>query len=125
MDYDVFEGHHTQLMIPSEGPMPDRIKHRKNYKFTVPKNRHCEVMLANCNRKGRRMHVAGQVVFELVEGDAVINNLTAESLMFLLSLAFMVFALLTSLAIRINWGTRSDFEEAHYAIVSGSDEAEQ
>ena len=83
---------------------------------------HYEVMLANCNQKGRQIHVVGQVVFDVVDSDAVVNNLTAESLTILVSLASMVFALLTILAVRVNLGTRADFEHAQYLIVSGNDE---
>ena len=105
--------------------MPDRIKRSKNKKFSMPKNRHYEVMLAHCNEKGRHLHVMGQVVFDLVDSDAVVNNLTAQSLTILVSLAFAVFALLTVLAIRINLGTRADFEHAQYSILSGNGEVEQ
>eukprot|EP00535_Pseudo-nitzschia_heimii_P013612 CAMPEP_0197193960 /NCGR_PEP_ID=MMETSP1423-20130617/28368_1 /TAXON_ID=476441 /ORGANISM="Pseudo-nitzschia heimii, Strain UNC1101" /LENGTH=204 /DNA_ID=CAMNT_0042647295 /DNA_START=149 /DNA_END=760 /DNA_ORIENTATION=- len=55
IDQNIFKGHHTQLMIPGEGGMPDRIKQNKNNKFRMPKHRHYEVMLANCNEKGRRV----------------------------------------------------------------------
>jgi len=125
LDHAVFNGHHTQLMIPSEGFMPDRIKQYKNSKFSMPKNRHYEVMLANCHEKGRHLHVMGQVVFDLVDGEAAVNNLTATSLTILVSVALTVFGLLTILAIRINWGTRSDFEQEQYGLVPDSDEGGQ
>jgi len=102
--------------------MPDRIKQFKSSKFSMPKNHHYEVMLANCNEKGRHIHVTGQVVFDLVDTESTVNNLTAESLTILVSVAFLVFTLLTILAIRINWGTRSDFEHNQYGLVSDNNE---
>lgn len=121
LNHDIFKGHHTQLMIPSEGPMPARIKQNESGKFSMPKNRHYEVMLANCHERGRRIHVRGQVVFDLVDGEAPVTNLTATSLTILVSVAFTVFALLTILAIRINWGTRADFEYEQYGLLPGND----
>lgn len=121
LDHNIFDGHHTQLMIPSEGPMPDRIKQNKHSKFSMPQDRHYEVMLANCHERGRRVHVMGQVVFNLVDSDAIVENLTSESSTILGLVAFAVFALLTILAIRINWGTRADFEQQRYGLVPDTD----
>ena len=125
LDHNVFKGHHTQLMIPREGPMPDRL-HAKNGKFSVPNaNRNYEVMLANCHQQGRHMRVTGQVVFDLDYNDAT-ANLTTESLAILISTALLVFLLLTMLAIRINWGTRADYEYERYGgFVSITTEEEE
>ena len=102
--------------------MPDRIKQFKSGKFSVPKNRHYEVMLANCHPKGRHIHVTGQVVFDVMDGDA--TNLTTESLTILVSVAFFVFLFLTILSIRINWGTRADYEYGRFGLVSIAEEEE-
>lgn len=104
LDHNNFKGFHTQLMIPSEGPMPTHIK---NAKFSVPEKRFYEVILANCNGKGQRVHVSGQVVFDFEYG---IYQLTGKSMVILMSVAFFVFVCLSTLAIRISCGTRSDFE---------------
>jgi hypothetical protein len=103
-DRNNFDGFHTQLMIPRESPMPNHIK---SGKFHVPKDRYYEVMLANCNQNGQHVHVSGQVVFDFQEGSVQLTN---SSLALLISLAFTVFISLSLLAVRINWGTRADFE---------------
>jgi hypothetical protein len=106
--------------------MPDRITQHKYSKFSMPKERNYEVLLANCHEKGRHIHVVGQVVFDLVNTDTVVNNLTAGSMTILVSVAFMVFAFLTIVVIRINWGTRADFEqEQDYGLVPDNDGDEE
>lgn len=97
--------------------MPDHITQHKSRKFSMPKERHYEVILANCHEKGRHIHITGQVVFDLLDTEATINNLTPGSFTILMSVGFMVFALFTILAIRINWGTRVDFEQEQYGLV--------
>jgi len=109
LDHNIFDGFHTQLMIPRESPMPNHIT---NGKFQVPKDRYYEVMLANCNQNGQHVHVSGQVVFEFQDGPVQLTN---GSLALLISLAFTVFISLSILAVRINWGTRADFEYSRFA----------
>ena len=124
LDHNIFKGHHTQLMIPIEGPMPDQVKQYRSARFSVPKDKHYEVMLANCHQRGRNVHVSGQVIFDLVGGDAdaTFNNLTAESVTILTSVAVLVFFVLSILAVRVNWGTRSDFEQDIHGLVSSTDD---
>jgi hypothetical protein len=112
-------------MIPSDGPMPDHITQHKYRKFSMPKERHYEIILANCHEKGRHIHITGQVVFDLLNTEAVVNDLTAGSFTILMSVGFVVFALFTILVIRINWGTQADFEQGQYGLVpynSGEEE---
>jgi len=105
LDHNIFEGHHTQLMIPREGPMPNHVK--QGGKFSVPKGRYYEVLLANCKQEGQHVHVAGQVLFDFQDGPVEITN---GSFAILTALAFLVFLSLSILAIRIDWGTRADYE---------------
>jgi hypothetical protein len=125
LDHNRFKGHHTQLMIPSVGPMPDRIKQKRDNHFSMPKNRPYEVMLANCHRKGRHIHVMGQVVFDVIDGDGPMDDLTSGSMTILVSVAVLVFAVMTILAVRVNWGTQADFERLQYGLVPNNDESEQ
>mmetsp|Transcript_10558 Transcript_10558/g.20874 ORF Transcript_10558/g.20874 Transcript_10558/m.20874 type:complete len:325 (+) Transcript_10558:107-1081(+) len=122
LDHNLFKGHHTQLMVPIEGPMPDQVKQYRSAKFSVPKNKHYEVILANCHQRGRNVCVSGQVVFDLMGGNTMFNNLTAKSVTILTSVAVMVFFALTILAVRVNRGTRSDFEQDLYGLVSSTDD---
>jgi hypothetical protein len=108
IDNNIFQGHHTQLMIPSEGPMPSHIK-RSAGTFKVPiQNRYYDVMIANCNEHGRRIQLAGQVVFAFE--DNLTPILTARSLTILTTVAFAVCLVLSLLSIKIERGTRSDWE---------------
>ena len=102
--------------------MPSRIKQHKYNKFSMPESRRYDVMLANCHNHGRHVHVMGKVVFDVVDDDATVNNLTGESLTILVLVAFAVFALLTILAVRINWGTQADFDEQRYGLVPDTDD---
>lgn len=102
--------------------MPDRIKQRQYNKFSVPEARHFEVMLANCNPNARKIRVRGQVVFEVVDAD--VSDLTSESLSVLVSVACLVFLVLTILTVRVNLGTRATFEQTHYGLVPDIDEEE-
>ena len=52
-------------------------------------------------------------------------SLTAQSLAILVSMALFVFLLLTMLAIRINWGTRADYEYERYGLLSDTTEEEE
>ena len=107
IDNNIFQGHHTQLMIPSEGPMPSHIKHSSGI-FKVPvKNRNYDVMIANCNENGRRVQLAGQVVFDFEDNFA---PLTSGSLTILTMIAVAVCLVLSLLSIKIERGTRSDWE---------------
>lgn len=89
--------------------------HITNGKFHVPKDRYYEVMLANCNQNGQHVHVSGQVVFEFQDGPVQLTN---GSLALLISLAFTVFISFSILAVKINWGTRADFEYSRFASPS-------
>ena len=122
LDHSVFKGHHTQLMVPIEGPMQDRIKQRKTARFSGTKERHYEVVLANCHRHGRNVRVNGQVVFDLVETESIANNLTRGSAAILSSVALVVFLALSVLAVRVRLGTRSDFERELYGLVPSTDD---
>eukprot|EP00537_Pseudo-nitzschia_pungens_P014035 CAMPEP_0172387178 /NCGR_PEP_ID=MMETSP1061-20121228/4539_1 /TAXON_ID=37318 /ORGANISM="Pseudo-nitzschia pungens, Strain cf. pungens" /LENGTH=393 /DNA_ID=CAMNT_0013116749 /DNA_START=263 /DNA_END=1441 /DNA_ORIENTATION=+ len=115
LDPNLFRGHHTHLMIPFEGQMPDRIVQTKAARFHVPRDKHYEVLLANCHPRGKNLRVGGQVVFDLVaSGDETIGDLTPLAIVVLVAVAVVVFGVLTVLAVRVNWGTRSDFERELY-----------
>ena len=120
---DKFTGHATHLTVPAKGSMPDRIKQRQYNKIHMPEAKHYEVMLANCAANGRKVRVSGQVVFDLVDDD--VDSLTRQSLTILVSVAAVVFCLFVILTVRVNMGTRSDFEQAHYGLVPDDDEDEQ
>jgi len=105
IDHNRFEGYHTQLMIPSEGPMP---VHIKNGKIKVPvKDRSYDILIANCNENGRHIQLTGQVVFDL-DDDYI--TLTAGSLTILTLVAFAVCLFFSLLSVRIERGTHADWE---------------
>lgn len=89
----------------------------------MPEAKHYEVMLANCHLQGRKIRVSGQVVFDLVDDD--VYSLTKESLTVLISVAAVVFVVFTILTVRVNMGTRADFERAHYGLVPNDEEPEE
>ncbi len=119
---DKFTGHATHLTVPAEGNMPDRIKQRQYNKIRMPETKHYEVMLANCAANGRKVRVSGQVVFDLV--DDGVDSLTRQSLTVLVSVAAVIFCLFVILTVRVNMGTRADFERAHYGLVPDDDDDE-
>ena len=100
--------------------MPDRIKQRQYNKFSMPEAKHYEVMLANCHPNARKIRVRGQVVFDLVDDGDV--DLTKDSISVLVSVACLVFVVLTILTVRVNLGTRADFEQSHYGLVPDEEE---
>jgi len=118
LDHNIYKGYHTQLMIPArEGSMPNHVKNGGT--FSVPKNKYYEVMIANCNQSGQHVHVTGQVVFDFQEnGYAGSGELTNTTFALLVSLACMVFLTFSLLSVRINWGTRADFERTRGFFVS-------
>jgi hypothetical protein len=67
----------------------------------------------------------GQVVFDVIDGDGPMDDLTSGSMTILVSVAVLVFAVMTILAVRVNWGTQADFERLQYGLVPNNDESEQ
>lgn len=107
IDHNIFQGHHTQLMVPSEGSMPSHIA-KSSDRFTIPvQNRNYDVMIANCNGEGRRISLSGQVVFDFQNDIAPI---TPKSLALLTFVALSVCLMFTLLSIKIDRGTRADWE---------------
>jgi hypothetical protein len=104
LDMDLFEGHHTSLMVPSEGDMPT---HVKNGSFTIPvENRNYEVMIANCNDNGRKVTISGQIVFD-VGDDTFGLSLFSEVKLTLVALGIcLVFSIFS---IRIRRETLADY----------------
>jgi hypothetical protein len=107
IDRNIFQGHHSQLMVPSAGPMPSNII-KSNGTFKVPvQNRNYNVMLANCNEKGRPVSVSGQVDFDFEENFTPITPRTVTILTFV---ALAICILFSALSIKIDRGTRADWE---------------
>jgi hypothetical protein len=104
LDIDLFQGHHTSLMVPSEGEMP---KHVNNGSFMVPvENRYYEVMIANCNEHGRKVTISGQVEFDSGKQ----NGLSIESEVKLALVAFAICIFFSVISIRIRFGTQADYD---------------
>ncbi|KAG7372102.1 hypothetical protein IV203_018245 [Nitzschia inconspicua] len=119
IDNNFFQGFHTQLMVPSEGPMPSNMK-KTNGIFKVPiQNRNYNVMLANCNDNGRPVSLRGQVVFDFEEN---YTPITPRSLTVLTSVALMVCLLFSCLSIKIDRGTRAHWEYQRFQNVEISRE---
>ena len=107
-------------MVPSDGPMPSHIK-RSAGTFQVPvKNRNYDVMIANCNENGRRVMLKGQVVFDFQEKN--FTPLTSGSLTILTTVAFAVCLILSLLSIKIERGTRSDWEYQRFQSIEAERE---
>jgi hypothetical protein len=106
IDTNIFQGHHIQLMVPSDGPMPSHIKSNGTFKVPV-QNRNYNVMLANCNDQGRSVSVTGQVVFDFDEN---LTPITPKTLTVLTSVALAICLLFSALSIKIDRGTRADWE---------------
>lgn len=104
LDHSKFKGLYASLMVPMEGPMPSHIK---NGKFPVPeKNLKYEVVIANCNQKGRRVSLSGQIVFENNEDSPVHLGVASEVKLTLVALTVcVVFSLIS---IRVRRGTLAD-----------------
>lgn len=114
IDRNIFEGYHTQLMIPSDGPMPATIKKGKAI-FKVPvQDRNYNVMLANCNENGRSVSLTGQVVFDFEEN---LTPITFHTLTVLTSVALMVCLFFSCLSIKVDRGTRADWEYQRFQNV--------
>jgi hypothetical protein len=107
IDRNIFQGHHTQLMVPSEDPMPSNIN-KSDGTFKVPvQDRNYNVILANCNDKGRPVSVTGQVVFDFEES---FTPVTPRTLIILTSVALAICLFFSALSIKIDRGTRADWE---------------
>jgi hypothetical protein len=114
IDNNIFQGFHTQLMIPSEGPMPSNIKKNSGtFKVPVP-DKNFNVMLANCNDNGRPVSLTGQVVFDFEEN---FTPITPYSLTLLTSVALFVCLCFSCLSIKIDRGTRADWEYQRFQNV--------
>lgn len=100
LDTDLYQGFHTQLMVPREGSMPHSLRHGK-VNVPVP-NKNYEVMIANCNDLGRRVRLNGQVIFDFDDSPA--SQMDAISLSVLTSVALAVCCLFSACSIRIRWG---------------------
>jgi hypothetical protein len=108
IDNNIFQGKHSQLMVPNQGSMPSHIKSGSaTFKVTSP-NRSYDVMIANCNDHGRHVHLTGGVVFSIDADDSL--NITPGSLCLLTAVALGVCLLCSFLTIRIDRGTRADWE---------------
>jgi hypothetical protein len=117
LDLDVYRGYHTQLMVPQEGPMPQKVRYGK---VTVPvPNRNYEVMIANCNDSGRKVQLTGQVIFDF--DDDPVSQLDASSLAVLTLIAFAVCLFFSACSIRVRWGRGSGSD---YMVVDDHDNTE-
>ena len=64
IDRERFRGHHSELAIPGDGPMiEDRIVDGGEI-VVSERDRTYEVMIANCNKQGKQVNMAGQVIFQ-------------------------------------------------------------
>jgi hypothetical protein len=115
VDHHVFNGFHTQLMIPFDGKMPKHVK-RSIYHAPHHHGRNYEVIFANCNPNGRTVHISGQVVFEYYEFD-----LTFQSGMILVSIAFSICLLLMMMTVRIRRGTVADYYAYHQVRITADE----
>jgi hypothetical protein len=106
IDSEFFHGFHTQLMVPSIGPMPG---HVKNNKIALPnKEQMYAIVFANCNDAGREVLIVGQPVFSYDENQI---ELTFASVVLLTIVALSICLLLTFLTVRIRPGTRAEYNE--------------
>eukprot|EP00536_Pseudo-nitzschia_multiseries_P018272 jgi/Psemu1/70493/estExt_Genemark1.C_23270002 len=134
LDHDLFTGHHAQLVVPTEGRMPNQIHNNNRFfdfnfvgsGFSVPTSgQHYEVLLANCDPNGKTIRVRGRVVFDLLDDRDDENQILpagagAGAIAILVGVAALVFAILSVLAVRVNRGTRSDFEREVYGTNNGN-----
>jgi len=125
IDKEIFQGYHTQLMVPMEASMPKRVKHGK---YVVRnKNKSYEVMIANCNEGGRTIRISGQVFFDYYDDNDLID-LSFRSEVTLGLIAMCICLLFTCLTIRVRRGTRADWEYERMtaiAAVSHGETAQQ
>lgn len=106
IDNHVFQGFHTQLMIPSTGPMPHHVKHKK---IALPhKEQMYKVLFANCNKGGRKVQITGQAVLEYNENQV---ELSFGSVASLTVIALSICLFFTFLTVRIRRGTRAEYNE--------------
>jgi hypothetical protein len=106
---DRFRGHHFETSVPWKGEMPqDRILDGAEI-IVSEKDRTYEVMLANCNMRGRDISVMGQVVFESFRKSSALHAQDDVSGLHLLMTGVAVFLLFTVCSFRIHMGTRADY----------------
>jgi hypothetical protein len=106
IDSSLFHGFHTQLMVPSIGPMP---RHVKQNKVPFPnKEQTYEVVFANCNDDGRKVLITGQTVIDYDENK---TELSFVSVVFLTTVALSICLLFTFLTVRIRRGTLAEYND--------------
>jgi hypothetical protein len=104
IDSDLFQGFHTQLMVPSLGQMPRHLKYKK---VALPqKDQTYEVIFANCNDAGRKVQITGQAVLDYDENQI---DTSFGSVMILTTIAVSICLLFTFLTVRIRRGTQAEY----------------
>ncbi|KAG7372101.1 hypothetical protein IV203_018244 [Nitzschia inconspicua] len=104
IERSVFQGFHSRLMVPSEGPMPLKVK---DARIALPyKAQTYDVIFANCNHDGRRIHITGQAVLDYEESPV---ELSFVSIAILTIIALSICLLFSFLMIRVRRGTRAEY----------------
>jgi hypothetical protein len=114
---DAFTGLHVEVRIPAHGVLPDRQIADGDGIISVPESG-CtyEVLIANCNKHGRKLLLTGQVLFDVDEG--ISQNVVPPTNLVLFGMAIcLIFSFLN---IRIRFGTRI---ESNYEEFSGQDDS--
>jgi hypothetical protein len=106
---DRFKGHHFEISVPGQGAIPqDRIVDGAEI-MVSDKDRTYEVMLANCNKRGRDVSVSGKVAFDSFAYSSALHAQDDVSGIHLLVMGVAVFLLFTVCSFRIHMGTAADY----------------
>lgn len=106
IDSNVFRGFHTQLMVPSVGTMPRKVKHGQ---IALPHEAQTyKMVFANCNDNGRKVQMFGQAVLDYDENQV---EMTFDAVVMLMGISFSICLLFSLLTIRIRRGTRAEYIE--------------
>lgn len=106
IDSDDFTGRHVEIRIPSQGRLPDRQIADEDGLISVPESdRTYEVIIANCNKYGRKVLLTGQVLLLIDKSSS--QNYVPETNLVLFGIAIcLIFSFFN---IRIRCGTRADY----------------
>jgi hypothetical protein len=110
IENNVFTGIHIEVRIPSQGGVPDQQISQEDGMMSVPERDHTyEVIIANCNKYGRKVLLTGQVLLVVDESfdSQDSQDFIPETNLILFGLAICL--ILSFLNIRIRFGARSEY----------------
>jgi hypothetical protein len=108
IDRERFRGHHTELLVPSLGPMPQDHIIDGGEILVSERDRTYEVMIANCNKQGKQVFMAGQVIFQSF-GRHSSDDLDPAVGMHLLMIGVAICLFFSICNLRIHMGTRAQY----------------